>query len=103
MDKDTLVVVVDTHRPSFTEAPELLEAGGQIVMFDHHRRGTEFINNTVLKYTEPYASSTAELVTEILQYMENTMRLEKNEAEALLAGITVDTKKLYIPNRCKNI
>ncbi len=92
MDKDTLVVVVDTHRPSFTEAPELLEAGGQIVMFDHHRRGTEFINNTVLKYTEPYASSTAELVTEILQYMENTMRLEKNEAEALLAGITVDTK-----------
>jgi len=92
VDDDTLVVVVDTHRPSFTEAPELLESGAQIVMFDHHRRGTEFIENTVLKYTEPYASSTAELVTEILQYMENTMRLDKHEAEALLAGITVDTK-----------
>ncbi len=92
IDDDTLLVVVDTHRPSFTEAPELLETGAQIVMFDHHRRGTEFIDNTVLKYTEPYASSTAELVTEILQYMENTMRLDKHEAEALLAGITVDTK-----------
>lgn len=91
-DEDTLLVVVDTHRPSFTEAPELLESGAQIVMFDHHRRGTEFIDNAVLKYTEPYASSTSELVTEILQYMENTMRLDKHEAEALLAGITVDTK-----------
>ena len=92
VEDDSLVVVVDTHRPSFTEAPELLEAGAQIVMFDHHRRGTEFIDNAVLKYTEPYASSTSELVTEILQYMENTMRLDKHEAEALLAGITVDTK-----------
>lgn len=92
VDEDTLVVVVDTHRPSFTEAPELLETEAQIVMFDHHRRGTEFIDNAVLKYTEPYASSTSELVTEILQYMENTMRLDKHEAEALLAGITVDTK-----------
>lgn len=92
IEDDSLVVVVDTHRPSFTEAPELLETGAQIVMFDHHRRGTEFIDNAVLKYTEPYASSTAELVTEILQYMENTMRLDKHEAEALLAGITVDTK-----------
>lgn len=92
IEEDALIVVVDTHRPSFTEAPAVLNTGAQIVMIDHHRRGTEFIDNAVLKYTEPYASSTSELVTEILQYMEDTMRLEKQEAEALLAGITVDTK-----------
>ncbi len=92
IEEDSLLVVVDTHRPSFTEAPELLETGVQVVLLDHHRRGTEFIEGAVLKYTEPYASSTSELVTEILQYMENDMRLDKHEAEALLAGITVDTK-----------
>ncbi len=92
LDFNTLLVVVDTHRPSFTEAPELLDSKLKVVLFDHHRRGTEFIDNAVLKYTEPYASSTSELVTEILQYMENNMYLNKQEAEALLAGITVDTK-----------
>jgi len=90
-EKD-LVVVVDTHRPSFTECPELLEMTNRIVLFDHHRRGTEFIENTVLKYLEPYASSTSELITEMLQYMESRVNIEKKEAEALLAGITVDTK-----------
>lgn len=90
-EKD-LVVVVDTHRPSFTECPELLEMTNRIVLFDHHRRGTEFIENTVLKYLEPYASSTCELVTEMIQYMESRVNIEKKEAEALLAGITVDTK-----------
>jgi len=90
-EKD-LVVVVDTHRPSFTECPELLEMTNRIVLFDHHRRGTEFIENTVLKYLEPYASSTCELVTEMIQYMESKVNIEKKEAEALLAGITVDTK-----------
>ncbi len=90
-EKD-LVVVVDTHRPSFTQCPELIDKTDNIVLIDHHRRSTEFIENTVLTYLEPYASSTAELVTEILQYIDDKLCLEKIEAEALLAGITVDTK-----------
>lgn len=92
LEEDALVVVVDTHRPSFTECPDLLTDDTRIVVIDHHRMGTEFIENTVLKYLEPYASSTSELVTEILQYMESKMTIEKIEAEALLAGISVDTK-----------
>jgi c-di-AMP phosphodiesterase-like protein len=85
-------VVVDTHRPSIVECEELLNRTERIVLFDHHRRSTEFIENTLLKYVEPYASSTSELVTEILQYISNESKLEKKEAEALLAGIYVDTK-----------
>ncbi len=92
LEEDTLVIVVDTHRPSFTECPDLLRDDTRVVVIDHHRMGTEFIENTVLKYLEPYASSTSELVTEILQYMESKMTIEKIEAEALLAGISVDTK-----------
>ncbi len=90
-DRD-LLVVVDTHRPSFTECPELLDKTERIVLFDHHRMGTEQIEKVVLRYTEPYASSTCELVTEILQYIDNKHKIDKIEAEALLAGITVDTK-----------
>lgn len=92
VQKDTLLVVVDTHRPNYTECPELLEKIKRVVLIDHHRRGTEFIDNTALKYHEPYASSTSELVTEILQYMDNKVTVEKIEAEALMAGIAVDTK-----------
>jgi c-di-AMP phosphodiesterase-like protein len=91
-DHKNLIVVVDTHRPSFVQCPELIEKSDRIVLIDHHRRGTEFIENTVLTYLEPYASSTSELVTEILQYMDDKINIEKIEAEALLAGITVDTK-----------
>ncbi|MDK2798788.1 MAG: cyclic-di-AMP phosphodiesterase [Clostridiales bacterium] len=88
----TLVIVVDTHRTSFTECPELLQKTDHIVVIDHHRRGVEFIENAVLTYHEPYASSTCEMVTEILQYMEEKVKLSTLEAEALYAGITVDTK-----------
>ncbi|MBK5251403.1 MAG: DHH family phosphoesterase [Peptostreptococcaceae bacterium] len=95
-DDKTLLVVVDTHRPSFVQCPELLELTDRIVLIDHHRRGTEFIENTVLRYLEPYASSTSELVTEILQYIEDRMTLEKIEAEALMAGIMVDTKNFSL-------
>lgn len=91
-EENVLLVVVDTHRPSITECPQLLEKLQRVVLIDHHRRGTEYIENTALKYHEPYASSTSELVTEILQYMENKINIEKIEAEALMAGITVDTK-----------
>ncbi len=92
LDDNSLLVVLDTHRPGFTQCPEAIQKADKIVLIDHHRRGAEFIENTVLTYLEPYASSTCELVTEILQYMEDKLTLEKVEAEALLAGITVDTK-----------
>jgi c-di-AMP phosphodiesterase-like protein len=92
MSKDTLVVVVDTHRPNFTQCPKVLDLVDRIVLIDHHRRGAEFIDKAVLTYLEPYASSTCELVAEILQYMDDKINIEKIEAEALLAGITVDTK-----------
>jgi len=87
-----LLFVTGTHRPNFTESPELLVKAKRVVVFDHHRRGTEFIEQALLYYLEPYASSTSELVTEVLQYMEKKVILEKIEAEALLAGIVVDTK-----------
>lgn len=89
---NSLMVVVDNHKPSFTEAPILLEKIEKVVLIDHHRRGAEFINNPVLVYLEPYASSTCELVTEVLTYMGDKINITKFEAEALLAGITVDTK-----------
>ncbi|QZY55126.1 DHH family phosphoesterase [Crassaminicella profunda] len=92
VSKDTLVVVVDTHRPNFTQCPKVLEIAERVVLIDHHRRGAEFIDQAVLTYLEPYASSTCELIAEILQYMDDKINIEKIEAEALLAGITVDTK-----------
>ncbi|GAU77849.1 DHH family phosphoesterase [Fusibacter sp. 3D3] len=96
VDEDTVLVVVDTHKPSLTECSELIEVCDRVVLIDHHRRSTEFIEKAILKYLEPYASSTAELITEILQYMENKPKIEKEEADALLAGITVDTKNFSL-------
>ena len=92
INKDSLLIVVDNHKPSFTEAPELLDIADKAVVIDHHRRGTEFVKDPVLTYLEPYASSASELVTEVLSYMSEDLNLTKFEAEALLAGITVDTK-----------
>lgn len=92
IENKSLLVVVDTYRPSFTECPELLKLTDKIVVIDHHRRGTEFIENTVLTYHEIYASSTCELVTEILSYMDDKINIPQMEAEALLAGISIDTK-----------
>jgi c-di-AMP phosphodiesterase-like protein len=88
----TLMIVVDTHKPSFTESPELLNLSKQIVVIDHHRKAADFIQDAVLTYQETYASSTCELVTEILQYVEEKIKLKPVEAEALYAGIVVDTK-----------
>lgn len=88
----TLLVVVDTYRPGFTEAPELLAHSKQVVVIDHHRKGADFIQDAVLTYQETYASSTCELVTELLQYVDEKPRLKPLEAEALYAGIVVDTK-----------
>lgn len=92
INSNCLMVVVDNHKPSFTEAPDLLDHTDKVVVIDHHRRGVEFIKDPVLTYLEPYASSTCELVTEVLSYMSNKINLTKFEAEALMAGITVDTK-----------
>jgi c-di-AMP phosphodiesterase-like protein len=90
---DTLLIVVDTHRPSVTECPGLLEATDKIVVLDHHRRAEEVIENPVLAYMEPSASSTSELVTEMLQYSKDRKNFSKLKAEARLAGITVDTNR----------
>lgn len=92
VDKSSLCVLVDNHRPSYTEAPDILEVVDKVVLIDHHRRGAEFVEEPVLTYLEPYASSTCELVTEILLYMADKMNLTRFEADALLAGISVDTK-----------
>src|SRR5699024_6523774 len=91
-DHNTLLVMCDTHRPSFIEEPELVEIIERVVVIDHHRRASEFVEDPILVYLEPYASSTCELVTEILQYIVGKISLEPIEADALLAGIFIDTK-----------
>ncbi|MFU0799974.1 MAG: DHH family phosphoesterase [Xylanivirga thermophila] len=92
IDKRTLLVVVDTHRPSFTEVPQLVKMAEKVVVIDHHRRSVEGMENAILTYLEPYASSTSELVTEMTQYFGEKVKLSNIEADALLAGITMDTK-----------
>jgi len=91
MKEDTVVVMVDTHKPSFAEASEIVNEAEKVVLIDHHRRGEEYLENPVLDYLEPYASSTSELITEIIHYMDDIVQLTTFEAEALMAGIMVDT------------
>lgn len=91
LEKDTLLIVVDTHRPSMVECPDLLRHADNIVLIDHHRRSEDYIKNTALMYHEAYASSTCEMVTEIIQYIQEEPMLDKQEAEALYAGIFMDT------------
>ena len=89
---DTLLVVVDTNKTDYVEMPELLDKTGKIAIIDHHRRSTDFIKDSILTFHEVYASSAAELVTEVLQYTEAQPKLTILEAEALYAGIMMDTK-----------
>ncbi|NLY80229.1 MAG: hypothetical protein GX072_10180, partial [Lysinibacillus sp.] len=96
MTEKSLLVVVDTHRPNLVAEESLLKHFEKIVVIDHHRRGEEFINNPTLVYMEPYASSTSELVTELLEYQPEDEKLSKFEATALLAGIIVDTKSFTL-------
>jgi len=96
MGPSTLVVVVDTHKASMVSEPKLVQSSQRVVVIDHHRRGEEFINDAVLVYMEPYASSTCELVTELLQYFNDRMLMEPLEATALLAGMVVDTKSFSV-------
>ncbi len=91
VDNNTVVVVVDTNKPSYTECQDLLYLTRTIVVLDHHRRGSEVIQNAVLSYVEPYASSTCEMVAEILQYFSDDLRLRSLEADCLYAGMVIDT------------
>lgn len=88
---NTALVVVDVNKPSITECPELLKNCRSIVVLDHHRQGEEVIDNATLSYVEPYASSACEMVAEILQYVEDGIKLKSAEADCLYSGIVVDT------------
>ena len=90
-DANTMLVVVDVNRPSITEAPELLKMVKTIMVLDHHRQSSEIIENAVLSYVEPYASSTCEMVSEILQYVGDGIKMRSVEADAMYAGIVIDT------------
>ncbi|MFD2615286.1 DHH family phosphoesterase [Paenibacillus gansuensis] len=92
----TLVAVLDTHKASMLKEPRILQNTHRIVIVDHHRRGEDFIGDAILVYMEPYASSTCELVTELLQYFHDPMEISPLEATALLAGIVVDTKSFSL-------
>ena len=85
------LVVVDVNKPSITECPELLRLCKSIIVLDHHRQGTETIENATLSYIEAYASSTCEMVSEILQYIDDNIKIRQEEADALYAGIVIDT------------
>ncbi len=89
--RDAAIVVVDVNRPSYTECPELLEVGKTIVVLDHHRQTSEIIDNAVLSYVEPFASSACEMVAEILQYIQDGIKLKQVEADAMYGGIMIDT------------
>ena len=91
MTENTMVVVVDTNKPGMTECPELLKMAKTVVVFDHHRSTNEPIENTVLSYIEPYASSACEMVAEVLQYITEDIRITHAEANSMYAGIMIDT------------
>lgn len=95
-DYNTLLIVVDTNRPDYVESPPLLESINKVAVIDHHRRAASYIENFALNLHEPYASSTSELVSELLQYMVQTSEIQREEAECLLAGIYLDTKGFSI-------
>lgn len=95
IDENSLLILVDVHSWGYVQSEELVKNIKRIVIIDHHRKSADFIDNTILSYMEPYASSTSELVTEIIQYIIDKPKLKQVEAEALLAGICVDTKNFF--------
>lgn len=96
IDKRTLLVVVDTHRKSFLEYPELFDLVNSVVVIDHHRKTVDHINKAVIFYHEPNASSASEMVTELIQYIDVDVDVPKACAEALMSGITLDTKNFVM-------
>ena len=95
MDENSLFILVDVHNKGYIQNMRIIEMAKRVVIIDHHRKSSDYINKAVLSYIEPYASSTSELVTEMIQYMVEKPQLTPIEAEALLAGIVVDTKNFY--------
>jgi c-di-AMP phosphodiesterase-like protein len=95
MNDNSLLILVDVHNKGYVMNSNIVKNAKRIVIIDHHRKAADYIENTLLSYMEPYASSTSELVTEILQYMFDKPKLSRLEAEVLLAGICVDTKNFY--------
>ena len=93
---DTMLVVVDVNRESYTECEELLHSVNTIVILDHHRQGEDVIQNAVLSYIEPYASSACEMVAEILQYIDGNVRIKAAEADAMYSGIMIDTNNFLV-------
>lgn len=96
LEPNTLLVIVDTHRKSFIEYPELFDLVQKVVVIDHHRKTVDHINKAVIFYHEPNASSAAEMVTELIQYMPFDVKVPKPCAEALMSGITLDTKNFVM-------
>lgn len=94
--ENSLLIVVDTHNPKIVDEPALLEAARKIVVIDHHRKMVNFIDNATIFHHEPYASSASEMVTELLQYFGDAGKIPSVHAEALLAGITLDTKNFTL-------
>lgn len=94
-DKDTLLIIVDVHRPTFCESPDLLKVCKNVVVIDHHRKAVDHIENAAIFYNEPAASSSCEMVTEILQYI-NPRSVTQTEAEALLSGIMLDSRNYVL-------
>ena len=92
VDPGTMLVVVDVNRPSITDEPSLLRMVKTIVVLDHHRSSSEVIDNAVLSYVEPYASSACEMVAEIIQYIKDGIKIRPAEADAMYAGIVIDTQ-----------
>lgn len=91
VDANTLLLIVDVNKPSYTECPELLDRTKTVVILDHHRQTGESVENAVLSYIEPYASSACEMVAEILQYIGDGLKLRPAEADAMYSGIMIDT------------
>ena len=92
----TVLVVVDVNKPSITECPDLLRFCKSVVVLDHHRQGTETIENATLSYVEPYASSACEMVSEILQYTYDNIKIRAEEADCMYSGIMIDTNNYMI-------
>lgn len=86
---------MDVHNKGYVQSMDLVSNFNRLVIIDHHRKAKDFIEGALISYIEPYASSTSELVTEMIQYMTENPRLKPIEAEALLAGICIDTKNFY--------
>ncbi len=91
VNSSTVVIVVDANRPVLTECPDLLGSCKTVVVFDHHRQSADSIKGAVLSYVDPYASSASEMITEMIQYVEDDVKIKAYEADALYAGINIDT------------